>query len=186
MIIRIDTLTPEMRAAIPAHVARWTAIGLSTEPADRATAEDALRRCYGFAGFAAPTILWAHSPTEMAALLVGRDTGPAVWSAVESAVWEAVWEAVGEAVWEAVWEAVGEAVGEAYDGGQTWVAWPAAESYYREVCGLTLPGDLSERGRALCDLRSSCGPMLMYERVAICCERPLSWAPLTWRAEVAS
>ena len=162
MTARIDSLTAAQRMAIPAHVARWTAIGLSTEPADRVLAEDALRRCYGFAGFAAPTILWAHSPTKMAALLVGRDTGPAV----RSAVWSAVESA--------------------YDGGQTWVAWPATESYYREVCGLTLPGDLSERGRALCDLRSSCGPMLLYERVAICCERPLSWEPLTWRAEVAS
>ena len=169
MTTYIDVLTPAQRAAIPAHVARWTAIGLSTEPADRATAEDALRRCYGFAGFAAPEILWVHSPTEMAALLVGRDTGPAVWSAVGSAVWSAVWSAVRSA-----------------DGGQTWVAWIAMESYYREVCGLTLPGDLSGRGRALCDLRSSCGPMLLFERVAICCERPLSWEPLTWRAEVAS
>ena len=174
MTTYIDVLTPAQRAAIPAHVARWTAIGLSTEPADRATAEDALRRCYGFAGFAAPTILWVHSPTEMAALLVGRDTGPAVGEAVESAVWSAVRSAVRSAVWSAVESA--------YDGGQTWVAWIAMESYYREVCGLTLPGDLSGRGRALCDLRSSCGPMLLFERVAICCERPLSWEPLTWRA----
>ena len=114
----------------------------------------------------------------------------AVGSAVGSAVWSAVWSAVGSAVesavWSAVWSAVGSAMESAYDGGQTWVAWIAMESYYREVCGLTLPGDLSERGRALCDLRSSCGPMLLFERVAICCERPLSWAPLTWRAEVAS
>jgi hypothetical protein len=89
-----------------------------------------------------------------------------VWSAVESAVWSAVWST--------------------YDGGQTWVSWPAMESFYREVCGVVLPNDLSERGKVLVDYRSSVGPGLWFEKVAILCERPLSFEPLTWRESPSS
>ena len=124
-----------------------------------------MRRCYAFAGLPAPEMRWAANPGEIPALL--HDTGDSVWNLVSASALTSVWNSVGGA----------------YDGGPLWAAWPAVESYYREVCGLVLPGDLSERGRALADLRSSCGPTLLFERVCILLERPLSWEPLAWRTE---
>ena len=217
MTNRIESLTPAQEAQMAPWAAKWTALALSTEPADRPAAESSLRAMYRYARLAEPEIVWASNPQEMGQILADSDTGEAVWdavdtavrdavdtavrSAVDTAVRSAVDTAVRSAVWSAVWSAVRSAlrsavrsavrsamesvvrsaVRSAYDGGQNWASWTAAESYYREVCGLTLPGDLSDRGKALADYRSSVGPGLWFERLAILCERPLSFTPLTWR-----
>ena len=88
-----------------------------------------------------------------------RGVGGAVGGAVNDAVRVrgAVEGAVRDAVEGAVRVAVGGAVNDAwyrYIGGQFWVgSWwwyasPSVVSYLREVCGLTLPGDLMDRALA--------------------------------------
>ncbi len=85
--------------------------------------------------------------------------GGAVRDAVRDAVGDAVEDAVGDAVRGAVRDAVRDAVEDAwyyYLGGQFWVGWgwsrwggsPSVTSFYREVCGLSLPGDIWDRARA--------------------------------------
>jgi len=60
---RIDRLTPEQEAQLPAIRDKWIAIGLSTERADRTRAEAAVRLAYLQGGLAAPArIVWAGSP----------------------------------------------------------------------------------------------------------------------------
>jgi hypothetical protein len=79
----------------------------------------------------------------------------AVGNAVHNTVGSAVRNTVGSAVHDAVYGAVGNAVlrdWSKYLGGQFWVGgWYggcAYISFFRDVCGLKLPGDLWERSRA--------------------------------------
>lgn len=58
----IDSLTKEQEAMIPQYLERFKKIGLSTEPCDRAKAEDAIKRSYAYLKLAEPEIIWADSP----------------------------------------------------------------------------------------------------------------------------
>ena len=122
---RIDKLTDEQAAQMPAWRDKWIAIGLSTERADRAKFEAAVVRCYAAAKLAPPKrIVWVLSPLIMAlaapiaAYLLNK--GGAVRGAVRGAVGDAVRGAVGGAVGVAVGGAVDGAVrvavGDAVDG----------------------------------------------------------------------
>ena len=59
----IPDLTQAQRARCEEYAARWTAIGLSTEPADRRAAEAAIARIYALADLDPPVrIVWSDSP----------------------------------------------------------------------------------------------------------------------------
>ena len=103
---------------------------------------------------------------------VGASVWASVWASVGASVWASVWASVGASVRASVEASVGASVWASYAGGQWWVHWSAMESYYREVCGLVRPGDLSDRGRAYADLCASAGAMLLYRDVAIVMDRP--------------
>jgi hypothetical protein len=127
----------------------------------------------------------------------------AVRGAVDGAVYGAVGGAVGGAVDRAVGGAVRGAVDRAvapidsrtppivaaiakavlsvtqqgwyrFMGGQLWAAWPAWESFFREVCGLELQGDLSERGRVYAETVQSACWWWPHREFVIVCERPTS------------
>lgn len=56
-------LTPEQEAMIPAWKEKWLKIGLSTEPADRPRAEDAVNRLYTAVDLAPPKkFMWKYNP----------------------------------------------------------------------------------------------------------------------------
>jgi hypothetical protein len=59
-------------------------------------------------------------------------------------------------------------------GGQLWAGWAAWESFFREVCGLELQGDLSERGRAYADTVQSACWWWPHREFVIVCERPMA------------
>lgn len=60
---KIESLTEEQKAKMPEYVREWTAIGLSTEPADRPRAEKAVRLMYECGGLKPPRkIVWCGSP----------------------------------------------------------------------------------------------------------------------------
>lgn len=64
---KLTELTPEQEAKIPEYLERFKAIGLSTEPTDRAKAEAAVRRSYEYLSkqntcVPNPEIIWAESP----------------------------------------------------------------------------------------------------------------------------
>jgi hypothetical protein len=63
MTKRIDALTDEQAARLPAYRAEMLAQGLATGPCDRAKVEDAVRTVYRCAGFEPPEyIVWMSSP----------------------------------------------------------------------------------------------------------------------------
>ena len=131
---------------------------------------------------------------------VGHAVSEAVDEAVSGAVREAVGDAVDGAVGHAVSEAVDEAVSGAvsgavggdwvrYIGGQFWVGgwyWgPAYQTFFRDVCGLQLPSDLSARLDAHIEIVSSAcwwwpgsDFVMVSERPSIICREQV--APRGW------
>jgi hypothetical protein len=64
---RIESLTLEQESRMAEYVARWTEIGLCTDPADRPRAEAAIRGMYRQGGREPPSrIMWCGSPLSMA------------------------------------------------------------------------------------------------------------------------
>jgi hypothetical protein len=109
--------------------------------------------------------------------------GVAVRDAVDDAVGGAVSDAVRDAVGGAVRGAVGGAVGGAghvavhdawwkYLGGTFWLSWRAWTSYFRDVCGLELPGDLWDRDRAYAQAQQSAGWWWPHRQFVMVCDRP--------------
>ena len=173
MVKRIDSLTEAQKARFDEWADRWIEAGLRTGAADRPKFEAAAERCYRAAGLRwHGNVVWVPSPivvaiaAPVAALMIElhRRPGVAVRDAVSGAVGGAVDDAVSGAVGGAVSGAVDDAhlrraVAEVisrgwvkYIGGQLWASgwwWGGAHtSYFREVCGLELDGDLWERGLA--------------------------------------
>jgi hypothetical protein len=116
MTRRLETLTATQNAQMPAHAKKWIEIGLSTGAADRATFEQAARRCYEHAGVPwHQNVVWVSSPWVMAlaapiATRLIRPRGPCpgpgeVRAAVQGALRDTVTSAELEAVQEAVCEA---------------------------------------------------------------------------------
>jgi hypothetical protein len=91
----------------------WRACAAAAVPADRAGAEDGIRRAYRQAGLAEPRrVVWAGSPREAVTLIRGlEDRGPSVREAVRTAPWalerRRLHEELGAAGWSAHWAATG-------------------------------------------------------------------------------
>ena len=124
---RIERLTAAQTARFGEYVERWTAIGLSTEPADRPTAEAAIATMYRCGGLEPPQhIVWCKSPLSMlltAAVLRRRDSvedsvGASVRDSVRASAWASVWasvedsvrSSVGASVWTSVEDSVEDSV----------------------------------------------------------------------------
>ena len=119
---KIEKLTQEQEARFPEFVDRWMKIGLSTEKADHAKAEDAIARAYQVAGLT-PTshIVWCGSPLSLAIIdtilrdgSVQNSVRDSVWDSVRTSVGTSVWNSVGTSVWNSVrnsvWNSVGASV----------------------------------------------------------------------------
>ena len=124
----ITNLTPEQVSRMTEWRDKWTAIGLSTEPANRAEAEKAIVMSYAAAGLAAPKIVWCGSPLSQgltrAIVMNGGDS-----------VRASVWDSVRASVWASVGDSVRASVGDS-GYGQHDASWLAYYDYFREVCGL--------------------------------------------------
>ncbi|GAB7106455.1 hypothetical protein JCM4814A_47690 [Streptomyces phaeofaciens JCM 4814] len=92
---------------------RWRAWASSTAPADRAAAEEGIRRAYRRAGLAEPErVVWAASPREAVTLVRElTEHGPCVREAVRSAPWararSRAHAELGATGWSAHWAATG-------------------------------------------------------------------------------
>ena len=120
---RIEKLTEAQIARFPEFVEKWTHIGLSTEPTNRAEAERGVRLAYAAANLPAPRIAWCDGPLSMvlaAAVTKSLTKNPAVYSAVDSAVRSAD---LREAWYATCW-------------GQHWAGWQSWVAFMREVLGL--------------------------------------------------
>ena len=91
----IDTLTVEQEAMLAQVRDEWTAVGLSTEPANRPAAEEGVRQAYRRAGMEPPSVvIWLGSPYAgcVASAMLSQDqVGGQVWDQVRGQVWDAVW-----------------------------------------------------------------------------------------------
>lgn len=155
----IAFLTDEQRAQMPGWARKWIDIGLSTEPMDLPRFDAGARACYRYAGLdeprvvvpvSSPIVLALAAPIASAVLARFTPTGrlkkqDAIEGAVRDAVEGAVRVAVGGAVNDAWYRYIG---GQFWVGSWWWYASPSVVSYLREVCGLTLPGDLMDRALA--------------------------------------
>jgi len=125
-VSKIDKLTAAQIAKFPGYVREWTAIGLSTEPADRKRAEAAIRKMYECGGLKPPrNIVWCGSPMSNAltrSIVMDERFGAALRAALgqkSSAngakifgqnVWDSVGHSVGASVGASVWASVGASV----------------------------------------------------------------------------
>lgn len=64
MAPKIEKLTPEQEAMIPAFRQQWLEVGLSTEPVDRQASTEAVQNLYRAAGWGEPNVLHFDSPAQ--------------------------------------------------------------------------------------------------------------------------
>ena len=108
----IENLTTQQEAMLAEVRDEWQAVGLSTEPADRAAAEEGVRLAYQRAGLTPPRIVvWLDSPRAgcIGVSMLGQvrdQVGAQVWGQV----WDQVWGQVGGQVWAQVGDQVGDQV----------------------------------------------------------------------------
>jgi len=115
---KITSIPPEAQAKFPAIVAEYIKIGLCTDPADRATAETAMRELYKLLGKRTDMpIVWVPSPlvgafaAPIAAALLSQSKKASIKSSGKLSVYATIESAVGPKVSAAVEAAVDAAVG---------------------------------------------------------------------------
>jgi hypothetical protein len=154
---RIDKLTEEQKARMGPWAEQWIERGLSTAPADFEAWEEGARACYWYTGIAWPgVVVRVGNPLVLAlaapiAAHLLKSRGGAVGGAGHVAVHDAWWK---------------------YLGGTFWLSWRAWTSYFRDVCGLELPGDLWDRDRAYAQAQQSAGWWWPHRQFVMVCDRP--------------
>ncbi|MFF7446519.1 MULTISPECIES: DUF6745 domain-containing protein [unclassified Streptomyces] len=106
-------VTETEQGAATEGLGAWRAWAASTAPAERATAEEGVRRAYRLAGLAEPErVVWAGSPSQAVTLIRQLpDPGPSVRDAVRNAPWvrerSRLHAELGAAGWSEHWAATG-------------------------------------------------------------------------------
>ena len=169
MPTRLEKLTDKQIARMPEWVNRWIGIGLSTDPANWASADKAIRLNYALAKLPPPKIvLRMDSPLAtclggaLAVYLLGQRVESQVASQVESQVRSQVWSQVASQV-----RSQGLIN---YRCGNFWASWYAYVSFFRDVCGWknqTLTAFANDEALAL-----AASWQWYHEDVAVICNRP--------------
>ena len=107
----IKELTSDQVAKFPDIVKKWTDIGLCTEPANRQTAERAIRLMYQQASLKEPHIVWCESPMSQALTRGIINLQSNVWNSVAASVRDSVMASVGNSVRDSVEASVRASVG---------------------------------------------------------------------------
>ncbi len=140
----ITSLSTEQMARMAEYRDRWTAIGLSTEPADRGRAERAICSIYSSAKLPLPAkIVWCGSPLSQGL------TRAIIFD--KSSVRDSVGASVGDSGY-----------------GQHDAAWLASYAYFREVVGLR---EQTEKLLDHIELAQSAGWYLPYTSICLVSER---------------
>jgi hypothetical protein len=191
MAKKIESLTPEQIAKFPDYVREWTDIGLSTQPADRPAAEEAIRLMYAAAGLNHPQIVWTGSPMGNAITRAVVKQMPVqrivVGASVRDSVWDSVWASVGDSVgasdWTSVgtsvraivrasvWASVRDSVGDSVWAsvyGQHDANWLAFYMFFHDECGLMQE---TEKLRGLWQLCRTAGWAIPHENICWVSER---------------
>jgi hypothetical protein len=142
---KIEQLTEEQKARFPEFVEKWTKIGLSTEPTDKATAEEGARKAYEIAGVKCPPIHWCRSPFEMKKLV--KEAGRQVYG-----------------------DEVDKKLQILFGYGQHDASWLAFYDYFKEVCGLV---EETKKLEGLWLIAKSAGWFAAYDTGFWISERPV-------------
>ena len=142
-IEKITKLTPEQEARFPEFVAKWTSIGLSTQPADRPRAEAALKGLYALAELREPRIIWLPCP-----LSAGLSSVVCAQIVNSSAVGSAV-----------------RSAGVCFFGGSLWAGYAAWADYFNAVLGIAID-------RSYLESIESCGCYWLLNGICFASERP--------------
>src|SRR3990167_6064314 len=129
---KIEELTQEQKELLSVYRDKWLAIGLSTDPANRAEAERGVWLAYELARLEKPKVVWCLSPLSAGltryALLKIDKLEPA-------SVRDSVRDSVGDSVGASVRASVGDSVGDsAY--GQHDASWLGFYDYFSNVLRL--------------------------------------------------
>ena len=160
---KIEKLTPEQEALLPAFVDYGLQYGLNTSPCDRPKAEAAIRAHYAALNRPEPKlIIWLDSPHQGAigaAMLAGTKFSG-------DQVRDQVWAQVGDQVWAQVRAQVGDQVYRAAYGAQDmgWVAWFRA----MQAIGVNLP----KSADTIAAVSENVGWWWPFENAVIVTERP--------------
>ena len=155
--MRIDALTPEQEAMIPAWRDKWIAKGLSTSPVDFEAVEAAAMAAYALIGANRPiamlrvaspyaaTIAGAQAWLALKGIdiVVSDQVGAQVWDHVGALVRDKVWDHVGDKVSDQVRAQVSDQVrAQAKEGffnygsnGPLWASYCSRVTFFRDVCG---------------------------------------------------
>ena len=179
---KITKLTDAQISAFPRYVKKWTAIGTSTEPADRPRAEAAIRLMYQRAELSEPDIVWCGSPLSLCLThlflknaVKGASVRDSVWASVRdsvrASVWDSVWASVRASVRDSVWDSVRDSVGDSvWDSvfGQHEAGWLSLYDYFSAEC--ELDNEVSSL-RGLLELAQSGGWIIPMEGLCLASER---------------
>ena len=195
---QITSLTPEQEAQLEPWAQKWIKIGLSTERADWDRFSAAALACYRFADLDPNVpIIRVASPVVGAVAAIVADRAFADLGAKKGPIRidnEPVHHAADDAAAEALvrgghgllrMDQIKSAIAAArkavakdrlywhrWMGGSLWGYWVSMESFFREVCGLELEGDLSDRAKALAEITQSACYWWPNEHFIMVCDRP--------------
>ena len=150
---KIEKLTPEQEALLPAFVDYGLQYGLNTSPCDRPKAEAAIRAHYAALNRPEPKlIIWLDSPHQGAigaAMLAGtKFSGDQVRVQVWAQVWDQVRDQVGDQVWDQVRDQVGAQVRDQVP--STYInysdyGWVSFYEYFRRHTNIKFPKKLLDK-----------------------------------------
>ena len=120
--MKIESLSAEQEHQLVEWRAKWLAIGLSTERADRQRTEVAIRAMYDALGKPAPEFIWCESPaTGLLAAKVLTTTASlraslqaSLWASLraslQASLWDSLRDSVGASLWDSLWASVGDSL----------------------------------------------------------------------------
>ena len=157
-MLEIETLSAAQQAQMEVYRDKWIAIGLSTAPANRAAAEDGIRRAYAAAGLDAPKIVWCGSPLSQGltrAIILDKKLIEDLGASVRDSVWDSVWDSVRASVGDSIY-------------GQHDAAWLGFYDFFLQVCALK---SQTKKLQGLWALSKSAGWALPHQQICWVSER---------------
>ena len=152
--MRTAPLTRDEQGQIQNYHDQYLATGLSTEPADRATAEAAFAAAYRRIGRDPVPVIWVDSPLGASVLLSARP-----WASLGASLWASLGASSVRPVFTSWW-------------GSLDLFWVALYRFAEDVLAVRYTAD-AHKGLALMDaIGRSCGWWYPRDGVIVACERP--------------
>ena len=179
---KIESLTLDQKALLPAFRSEWFARGVSTERADRAKAEAAILAMRAEIGVTTkPIFIWCESPaTSLLALHVLKS---AQWKKfvrdLSSKIPELTGASLRDSLWDSLGDSLGASLGDSLRGSLRDAWWGQHESYWiafylfcRDIVGVKFDEKRSRQLDMWRDIAQSCCWWWCYENYVVVSERP--------------